>query len=306
MRLATLNTRATYLVWLETTTLQLIFICLFGAKVAVAAEIHEAAKTGDSARIEAALAGGADVNATNGIETPLFYASASGSLPAVSALVTHGADVNAKGKKGPPIIASVSECHPDILKLLLEKGADPNAKVNSKTALHFAAQAGDVNCIALLVEAGATVAAQTTERETAYHFAKRLKDPAAADYLLKHGGDPAVVVPAIAPLLTTADLERGRKVFVGYDCSYCHSNTKGEAAKVGPNLWGIAGRPKASFPGFNYSNAMKEWGSSWSDEDLNQFIWGPRLRLPGTQMQFRGIPDDAKRADLVAYLKSLH
>ena len=209
MRIATLNVRATYLVWLGTTTLQLIFICLFGAKVAVAAEIHEAAKKGDSARIEAALAGGADVNATNGIETPLFYASATGSLPAVSVLVAHGADVNAEGKKGPPIIASVSECHPDILKLLLEKGADPNAKVNSKSALHFAAQAGDVNCIALLVEAGATVAAQTTERETAYHFARRLKDPAAADYLLKHGGDPAVVVPAIAPLLTTADLERG-------------------------------------------------------------------------------------------------
>lgn len=306
MRRPTLNRRATYLMWLGTATMQLLFLCLLEVEVALGAEIHEAAKKGDTARIETTLAGGADVNATNGIETPLFYAAASGSLPAVSALLAHGADVNAEGKKGPPIIASVSECRPDILKLLLEKGADPNAKVNSKTALHFAAQTGDVNCVALLVQAGANVNAQTTERETAYHFAKRLKDSAAADYLLEHGGAPTPVIPSIAPLLAAANPERGKKVFVGYDCSYCHSNTSGEPAKLGPNLWGIAGRKKASFPGFNYSDAMKEWGSIWSDEDLNEFIWGPRLRLPGTQMQFRGIPDDERRADLVAYLKSLH
>ena len=303
---AVLIRRAACLTWLGTAAMQFLVLCLFEPRVAAGAEIHEAAKKGDALRIEAALAGGADVNATNGTETPLFYAAASGSLPAVSALLAHGADVNVDGKRGPPIIASVSVCRPDILKLLLEKGADPNAKVNSKTALHFAAQTGDVNCIALLVEAGANVGAQTTERETAYHFAKRLKDPAAADYLLKHGGAPALVISPIAPLLVTADPERGKKVFVGYDCSYCHSSAKGEPAKLGPNLVGIAGRQKASFPGFNYSYAMKEWGSTWSDEDLNQFVWGPRLRLPGTQMQFRGIPDDAKRADLVAYLKSLH
>ena len=53
---------------------------------------------------------------------------------------------------------------------------------------------------------------------------------------------------------------------------------------VGPNLWGVVGRPRASEPGFNYSAAMKSKGGNWTIEDLNQFITNPRGTIPGTNM----------------------
>ena len=35
-------------------------------------------------------------------------------------------------------------------------------------------------------------------------------------------------------------------------CQACHTFDKGGPLKVGPPLWGVVGRPKGSFPGFNY------------------------------------------------------
>ena len=283
----------------------LFAVLLFpGPTLAMAAPIHDASKKGDVAAIAAALAEGADINATNKTETPLFYAVESGSRAAVELLIDRGANVNAYGKRGPPVFAAAS-CNPDLLSLLVSKGADPNAKVNSKTVLHMAAQGGDVRCVKLLVDAGANVNALTTERETAYHLARRNADPAAADYILQHGFKPPVAPPLDEEKLKAADVEAGKRAFIGYDCGGCHNSEAGQPVKIGPNLWGVVARPKASMPGFDYSPAMKAWGSTWNLQDLNAFIWGPRLTLPGTKMQFRGIEDDQKRMAVIAYLRSL-
>lgn len=281
-----------------------VLLWLAAASLAQAAPIHDAAKKGSVTEVEAALAAGADINATNKTETPLFYAVESGNRATVELLLERGADVNADGKRGPPIFAAAS-CNPELLSLLLAKGASPNARVNSKSVLHLAAQGGDPRCVKLLVDAGADVNALTTERESAYHLARRNPDPAAADYILHHGFTPPVAPPLDPRKLASADVEAGKRAFNGYDCSSCHSFEAGQPAKIGPNLWGVAGRPRAAMPGFEYSPAMKGWSGPWSPSDLNAFIWGPRLTLPGTQMQFRGIEDEAKRMAVIAYLLSL-
>ena len=74
---------------------------------------------------------------------------------------------------------------------------------------------------------------------------------------------------------------------------------------MGPNLWGVVGRPKASEPGFNYSAALKAKGGSWTMDDLNQFIANPEGFVPGTNMTFAGIPRGGERAAIIAYLNSL-
>src|SRR5262245_36476082 len=55
----------------------------------------------------------------------------------------------------------------------------------------------------------------------------------------------------IATLLASADATRGETV--AKKCIACHTFNKGGNNLVGPNLWGIVNRPRASVAGFNYS-----------------------------------------------------
>jgi cytochrome c len=107
----------------------------------------------------------------------------------------------------------------------------------------------------------------------------------------------------IEQLLANADVKRGENS--AKKCQACHTFNKGGRNMVGPNLWGVIGRPRASEAGFNYSAAMKGKGGNWTIDDLNQFITNPRGFVPGTNMTFAGIPRGTERADLIAYLNSL-
>jgi cytochrome c len=107
----------------------------------------------------------------------------------------------------------------------------------------------------------------------------------------------------IEQLLANADVKRGENS--AKKCQACHTFNKGGRNLVGPNLWGVIGRPRASEAGFNYSAAMKGKGGNWTIDDLNQFITNPRGFVPGTNMTFAGIPRGTERADLIAYLNSL-
>ena len=113
-------------------------------------------------------------------------------------------------------------------------------------------------------------------------------------------GEPEV---PFANLLASADVKKGENS--GKKCVACHTFQKGAAALVGPNLWGIVNRQKASFPGFNYSAGMKSKTGNWTIDDLNIYLQNPKAMVPGTAMNFPGIPKATERADVVAFLNSL-
>ena len=106
-----------------------------------------------------------------------------------------------------------------------------------------------------------------------------------------------------ATLMKTADAKAG-EIFAK-KCMSCHSFGKGEAAKVGPNLWAIVGAKHAHSAGFAYSDGMKNAPGSWDEASLNQFLTKPSAYIAGTKMSFAGIGDDKDRANVIAFLKTL-
>ncbi len=114
---------------------------------------------------------------------------------------------------------------------------------------------------------------------------------------------PAEPEQPIEVLLAKADVKRGESA--AKKCAACHTFNKGGKPLVGPNLWGVVGRPKASEAGFNYSDAMKAKGGNWTIQDLDHFITNPKGFVPGTHMTFAGISKGSERADVLAFLNSL-
>jgi cytochrome c len=119
------------------------------------------------------------------------------------------------------------------------------------------------------------------------------------------GGASAPAAPAepLPVLLAKADPTKGQSS--AKKCAACHTFEKGGPNKVGPNLYGVVGRPVASHEGFNYSAALKGKGGEWSFENLNEFVHAPKGYAPGTIMAFAGVAQAQERADILAYLRTL-
>jgi cytochrome c len=123
----------------------------------------------------------------------------------------------------------------------------------------------------------------------------------------EHGASPAAgpAEPSqpIEVLLASATSEKGQAT--AKQCAACHTFEKGGKNLVGPNLYGIVDRDRASVAGVNYSAAMKAKGGKWTYDELNHFIANPRSNIPGTNMTFAGLSRDGQRADVIAYLRTL-
>ncbi len=99
------------------------------------------------------------------------------------------------------------------------------------------------------------------------------------------------------------DAAKGKMLFKTR-CSQCHTIEKDGANKIGPNLHGIIGRQTGQVEGFNYTEANKSKGITWSEETLDEYLTNPKKYIPGTKMVFAGLRKKAQRDDLIAYLAS--
>jgi len=99
------------------------------------------------------------------------------------------------------------------------------------------------------------------------------------------------------------DMALGKRTWM--QCRACHAIKADEPAKTtGPSLHGVFGAKAGAKPGFNYSPAMKASGIVWNDKTMDALITSPTKTVRGTRMSFAGIPDPAKRAALIAYIKA--
>src|ERR1700726_4939009 len=101
-----------------------------------------------------------------------------------------------------------------------------------------------------------------------------------------------------------ADPAAGEKIFKA-QCGICHAVVAGQN-RIGPTLFGVVGRPAGSVPGFNYTADHKKLGVTWDAANLDKYLANPRAMVPDTSMVYAGLKDDTERADLVAYLETLH
>jgi cytochrome c len=115
------------------------------------------------------------------------------------------------------------------------------------------------------------------------------------------GGLLAVAMSATA---WAGDPAAGQAVFKT-QCGICHSVVQGKNM-VGPSLFGLIGRKSGSVPGFHYSAANRDAKITWDAAILDKYLAAPREVVPGTIMTFPGLTDDTKRADVIAYLETLH
>ncbi len=116
----------------------------------------------------------------------------------------------------------------------------------------------------------------------------------------KKEAKPAASAGAV---LAAGDVARGAKL-AARKCRVCHSLKAGGPNKIGPNLYGVVGRKRASYEGYRYSKAMKAKGGTWSPEEIDIFLTNPGKFVKGTNMAVK-IKKPDQRADIIAYLKTL-
>jgi len=107
----------------------------------------------------------------------------------------------------------------------------------------------------------------------------------------------------ILALLASADLAAGEKL--AKKCTACHVFEAGGANKVGPALWGVVDKSKASVDGFSYSAALAGFGGAWDYQSLNAFLAKPKAYISGTKMNFSGLKKPEDRANMVAWMRTM-
>jgi cytochrome c len=109
-------------------------------------------------------------------------------------------------------------------------------------------------------------------------------------------------VPDFGTVLAKADVPSGKVVSV--KCEQCHDISKGGPNKIGPELWNLIGRARATEPGYSYSSAMNSDHSPWDYAKLFKYLKSPQAVVPGTKMSFGGLRSVDDRVNLLAYLRT--
>jgi cytochrome c len=115
----------------------------------------------------------------------------------------------------------------------------------------------------------------------------------------------ALVVIAASSLASAAlaqDAAAGKTSF--NKCLPCHAIGENAKNKVGPVLNGLDGRKSGTVPDYNYSEANKNSGITWSEAVFKEYIKDPKGKIPGTKMTFAGIKNETEVNNLWAYVSS--
>jgi len=124
--------------------------------------------------------------------------------------------------------------------------------------------------------------------------------------------------PAFADGHVSGDAAAGEQQF-NRQCVACHmvqaptgEVLAGRNAKVGPNLYGVAGRTAGSVQGFRYGDgmiALGQAGGTWNEESFAGFVQDPTnwlrttldSRRARTKMAYR-VRNEGHAIDIYAYL----
>ncbi len=132
-----------------------------------------------------------------------------------------------------------------------------------------------------------------------------------------HGAEPraraaftragaAIVAVALSippqPAGAAPDLFAMGKPLFDKACGRCHEVGIGAANGVGPDLNGIIGSPAGLVPGYEYSTADTRSAVIWTRQAFGAFIENPQADMPGTRMAGPGVPSQADRDAIFAYV----
>lgn len=108
----------------------------------------------------------------------------------------------------------------------------------------------------------------------------------------------AASTPAPAPVAAAGPPDSFKQ------CAICHKVAPGQHG-LGPSLANVFGAKSGHGGGFRYSPAMQAADLTWNQANLDRYLDNPQAVVPGTTMAFAGVKDAAKRAEIIAYLKTL-
>lgn len=114
-------------------------------------------------------------------------------------------------------------------------------------------------------------------------------------------GQGATAMETAAMEATGGDVAAGAALFQDR-CAACHDAKP--TRKPGPPLAGVVGRTAGTWPGYEYSPALKAAGIPWTAENLDRWLQGPTDFIPNVNMM-AVVGDAGQRRDIIAYLKTL-